>query len=286
MIIENATLFKYVSGENYHIESIENNYFYFSRIKEVNDPDDCIVSPTLDMSTTTIYDAINFFTKYGVEENETLSLANMLINNKTLQQKYVNDYRKTEKLENERFRNKIKILCLTDNPVSLHMWENYAKKNIEFDGFCMGFQCSPNHQQKIVEVHKCFNVPLQPGQIQINGISVNQHVATQVFYGNNELVPYNPFKGNKNDLTFSYYYKKENYKDEEEYRCVLSDSMTFNTDIQKIKFNPQLLTTIIFGMNSTNDLIDKVKKAVDSNSNYIVNYYKAKNNNVVEIEKF
>jgi hypothetical protein len=284
MKLNNATLFKYVPGEDYNYESIIKNYFYFSRIKQVNDPQDCIVSPTLDLSNVTREDVLEFIISNGIKAVEARNIADMLINDKSRQMQYVELYRKQNEIVDERFRNKVKILCLTNDPGNYYMWSNYAKRITERDGFCIGYSCPPSSSKKIVNIHNSYRVPLLADQIEVGGFKFDFHVAVQVHYGDNPLIPYNPFLSNKEHLIYSYYYKKKKWYNEQEYRCVLSDTMTFGNDIQAIKYPPSILTAIIFGEKSSSETILKVKDALKKNANHNVKYYLSKVNNGNSIE--
>ncbi|MBM9546639.1 DUF2971 domain-containing protein [Leptospira sp. 201903074] len=268
--ISETILFKYVSGEDYHIDSILKNYFYFSRISEVNDPEDCKINPLLDISDTTYQEVEAFFLRksHPSQYNEMRQTAKIIYYDVKLRNDYVKNYQKINESDDSRFIKTFKILCLTANFKSKHMWENYAKRNIPLDGFCIGYESIKGEDIKIINKHKKYRVPLKKGQIYVGNQTLDFFLAVQVFYGKDETIPYNPFKSNKDDLTNSYYYKKEKWSSEEEFRILLIDNYTNNQPIQKIEFHPEKLKYIIFGKSCPESTRELVRNAVTQNGNY------------------
>ncbi|EMO33306.1 hypothetical protein LEP1GSC175_1913 [Leptospira santarosai str. HAI821] len=275
-MLGSSKLFKYVSGESHHTESIEQCYFYFSRVKQVNDPEDCKVNPSIDLSNVTKDDIIQFVLRYGVLQIEAEILANKLLDNPSIAATYVQAYEASNKIEDERFRNTVKILCLTDKPDDVHMWKEYARKNNPFDGYCIGYACIPVNSIRIINDHSCYRVPLLPDQIAIGHLKPDFHVATQVFYGEATTIAYNPFKSNKEDLVNSYYYKREMWSQEKEFRCVLDDTMTTAGAVQKIHYAPDLLASVIFGEHCPADIRKSVREAVKKSGSSLVTFHVAR----------
>ncbi|TGL55272.1 DUF2971 domain-containing protein [Leptospira wolffii] len=283
-------IFKYVSGEDYHFDSIRNNYFYFARTNEVNDPEDCKVNPSLDISDTSLEEIENFFIK-NAEEKDLSALrktAKQIYYDEKIRKDFEVNYEKSNQEDDERFIKTFKLLCLTKNYSSLHMWDNYAKKNESLDGFCFGYECQPGKIVNIIREHKTFWVPLKKGYVVVNGQEMEKFIANQVFYGDEEKIPYNPFKSNSDVLTNSYYYKHSKWKEEEEYRILLIDKYTPEKKIQKIKYPESTLKAIIIGENCDSDKLEKLYQAIDFNVGYIdIRFFKAiRTDNLISIEPF
>ena len=79
------------------------------------------------------------------------------------------------------------------------------------DGFCLGYTCQQSKEHKIINLHKTYKIDLEKNQINIQNTNIDHIIAVQVFYGDDLLIPYNPFLQNKNDLLYNYYYKKKKW---------------------------------------------------------------------------
>jgi hypothetical protein len=139
-----GSIFKYVSGEDYHIDSISKNYFYLSRVEEVDDPEDCNVSPELDLSDLNFEECIAFYksndrlNQLSIEEKQ--NICKNLTENHAIREKFRSQYIAENIIEDERYKNNVKMLCLSDTSTNLSLWKSYASKTNDLDGICLGYK--------------------------------------------------------------------------------------------------------------------------------------------------
>ncbi|EMY76628.1 PF11185 family protein [Leptospira weilii serovar Ranarum str. ICFT] len=275
---EHPIIFKYVSGEDHHIESIKDNYFYLSRLWQVNDPEDCTINPTIDLANTTYQEIENFLLRNSPsgDHSSLKQYALKLFNDKGAQREYIKELEKINIALDEEYKKSFKILCLTDNYRSKHMWKNYAKKKKKLDGFCLGYKCESKSSVSFVREHKKYKIRIKLGSIEVKGNPQDSLLAYEVFYGDEDLIAYNPFKNNVNILLSSYLYKKEKWSSEKEFRTLITDDQTIKPDLQKIRYIEEDLKYIIFGENHSIKDRNAVLKAIHENGRYgNIKFYEA-----------
>ena len=83
------TIFKFMSGASYHFDSIRENYFYFARPDEFDDPLDCFVKPDVDLRGTTHKDYERFKLDRRYSPDEARIFADSMTNDPVFREQRV-----------------------------------------------------------------------------------------------------------------------------------------------------------------------------------------------------
>lgn len=267
---QTKTIFKYMPGRDYNIESIEKNYFFFSRLSQVNDPEDCTINPLPDLWGTT-KEEIEKKILANAKPQEVDNLkkyAAKLANDKSTQKEYLEQLKPILQADDDDYKKGFKMLCLTENYQSIHMWQNYSRNKKPMDGFCIGYECEIGNPETFVHMHRKNKLKIKLGSVIDSGKNQSSLCAYEVFYGEDTSIAYNPFKNNKEALLHSYFYKKSKWSPEEEFRILLTDDQTTNPTLQSIQYEEDKLKIVIFGKNCGSKTRKKILEAIYQNGNY------------------
>ncbi|MCL2480281.1 MAG: DUF2971 domain-containing protein [Spirochaetaceae bacterium] len=252
--------YKYRCINDYTLDSIEKNYFYFSRPVCFNDLSDCFIPNDF---TATPEDVLEWGAQF---ELDPLIVFFLFLNINILNKKSF-----LEKMEKamEAYRNSCYIFCVSETFDNIDMWDAYGNSN---SGICLGYE----------SLLKCNNYLFEIDKEIINSFIVwddnRPHaVLTKVDYGKKLLLPYNPFKHDIKPIREGFLGKDSKYSYENEYRSILVDYSNKNFD-QKIPYKKNILKEIIFGANTNDNDINKV-------INIVSKTYDLKNINFFKINK-
>ena len=119
-------VYKYYSINELNIDALKNNYFYFTKPSEINDPFDIRINVFIE---GTKLEKKNFIEKYSLNINTTdIDQYELYLNNPELLNNKLNE-------SNLRKANDtISILSLSSDPKNILMWSHYADKH---RGICL-----------------------------------------------------------------------------------------------------------------------------------------------------
>jgi hypothetical protein len=241
-----SILYKYRGFNRYSLDSVKNNYFYYSKATDFNDVFDSLIS----------YD-------FSATPCEMLAWAEVNLDSrkykeclKNPESMMTNEFKDKCKAITDNIRKKCYAFCLSSHYDNKLMWSYYGGAN---SGFCLGFDtisCGSNSfLDTITPISSCYFPCGKANLFKINYVD----------YKTCPLMPYNPFKGNSMTLPKALKSKDIVYSHEDEYRSFFSvqdDSIP-----QKIRYNPESLKEIIFGYavkdDKKHDLLSRAKKHHD-----------------------
>ena len=147
--------------------------------------------------------------------------------------------------------NKLRILCLSNTELSPLLWAHYADSHA---GLCIGFRAS------LMDDNKTYGIKLKPGFIKPDClVSPDIMIPFPVEYTDNVPQKYHFGKMNLKALQESFLNKSKEWQYEKEVRVV-----TFKSQLVRnpVEIDVNEIEEIIFGIRTSSDLINKVKKIV------------------------
>ncbi|MBF7065782.1 DUF2971 domain-containing protein [Aliarcobacter butzleri] len=220
-------LYKYRNFEDpYMINIIKNSSLYFSQAKNFNDPFDL----RLDLKKNYTKQERLSYMKYLSKEN-----GSDLNHYKELKKK-AKDPKEFNKIKEESFYkvfNKVSILSLSSDPKNILMWSHYAH----------------NHTGLVFEFTQKFNTSFF---LRIQKIRYKNDYTLSDLSRNTAFI--------KKEFEEIFLTKYSDWQYEQEYRI-----LNINDDPGEKSFNKLELTSIIFGLETTSENIDMIKKLCAEN---------------------
>lgn len=284
--------YKSLKGESKDniIKSIKNSYFYFSSPEQLNDNFETYVK--LDFTGTDeqkiawarecisynqyknnqipkeiVNEALKRFSPHTELRKFNKFLTNYLtIKDKDLL-KFAIENEKDLKEHNQLFvkNNSLGILSLTSDCLNELMWAHYGNSGF---GICLGYALKKKKYG--------YFMPLEiQGLPQYHG----QYIRKVKYSADRKAIRLydydNPFESSI--WLEAAYYKTDNWKYENEYRCVLSESFLQNGhNYREIKYPKELLKEVIFGNKVEQNDINEIKKIVTDIYGSRVSFYQIK----------
>ena len=253
--------YKYKQINPFLFESLEQKYFYFSSPSELNDPFDCLIPNDLTATDSEIKTWIKRF-----------NVSNITVED--IRAKFTQDtFHEFIEKANEINRQRYNIFCLSRKWNESLMWGLYADSG---KGICIGYNTLFINNAYVLQIEK-------QNKKNVFFIDDNQDyyyaVLLKVKYDRTNTKPYNPIKQNIAAIKEGLLHKEPKWMSEEEYRTFL-----FNTEldskqfIKKIYYRENILKEIIFGINTPQTDIDKVKMIITRNYKRDVSFYRIKEN--------
>jgi hypothetical protein len=249
------------------LDSVEDNYFYYSKATEFNDVFDSLIS--YDFSAS-----VDEKLAWAKENLDPCKYEECLKNPASMM---TDEFEDECKAATGNIRKKCYAFCLSSHYDSKLMWSYYGGAN---SGFCLGFDtisCGSNLSLDTIE-------PITSDYFPCG--KANLFKVNYVDYKTCLPISYNPFKGNDEVIPKILKKKDSVYSHEKEYRSFFAVQ---NDGIipQKIHYNPPSLKEIIFGCTAKNDekcaLLLRVKRHHDISK---IKIYKMKlNTSSYELER-
>lgn len=224
-----TVLYKYMNLDGIR-KVLENKTLKFSKRTNFNDVYECEGHIRSDYSQE---DWVNHYIKLGMKGEDATCLAREIMSNPL-------KAAKTIKMAIEDKRDKLGILCLTQDKENLLMWAHYAD---EHKGVCLEFDI-------MKDLHTfCFpkKVDYSDDYLEID------------------------FFNNPSSVTDVIFHKSKVWEYEKEYRVVEIDFPNMTKPL-----NPQALTGIYFGCRCSEHNINKIKEMAKTNGFEHVKFYKMK----------
>lgn len=237
----------------YTFDSLINKYFYFSRPKELNDPEDCKVLNEYEAEDSEIQKWIDRSPSDSKRHSLTVDAIRDKMKNGIFQEYMENAARQDE----QHFH----VLSLTDNWQSIHMWEKYAHN---FEGICIGYNftfCDEHNYNYIEGESLSANIPIIESFRPVNGKPYFE--LQKVLYDNDGTHKYNIFKSNdeanKKNIEYALFHKTEKWREENEYRKIIMDTLTRQDSVDLRVFYPDsVLGEINFGYRCNTELQQQI----------------------------
>lgn len=252
LIEDTKILYKYKTFSDYTLDSIKNKYWYFSRPAELNDPFDGHIPNDYDCTEEEFN---NWARKFNMKYDDSISFSTELIKSVLSSAQA-----KEKKAET---KNHYHILSLTSEPLSESMWAYYAK---DYNGLCIGYKVDTiiENERLMIKTNSACKKELTP---------YPRNLGSQPYIGLKKIdyidkitKRFNIFKGNKKVISEILFSKKKNWISENEYRCVITDSLSPNLSLSlKLSYPDEVLSEIIFGYKAKDKDIKEVIDIVQSN---------------------
>lgn len=245
----NSTLYTYCKINDNTIDGILNNYLWFTKPKDFNDPYDCYPYHEIGLSETDIQDYRNSCIDWLKSNNE------IVLFDKNPRQYII------KSLDN--IINNIGVKCFSEVDNEMLMWGHYADSH---RGMCLEFDCNldktffsgtQNLENALYKVEYCDDIPkfdfTQPTKF-----------------------------GNDLEIRRSHHaiaLKSSKWADEKEIRLVrnLEFKEHYLNTPQKIQYNKDALKSIKFGTNTSEGKIEEIKeRVVKCGYDINIKFYKAK----------
>lgn len=157
----NKSIYKYCNFETeYHLQALEQDFFWLSNADEFNDPYDCSLNfvninglLSDEEIPQEIRDEISVNIKNGYDLKDAIVNNLSYFKNRTKEEKRlclepienaINQPFPHE--ENKKFRENFKIVCFSENHTNLLMWAHYAKSHT---GFCVEYDVSQLEENNV-----------------------------------------------------------------------------------------------------------------------------------------
>ena len=226
----------------YVIDILQKGQLYFACPKDFNDPFDGVVEYD---ETVTPEDIRPLGKRLGIDEDKIEEIINIHKNNPEAFRNRLN--KSYNDLQND---NKLRILCLSDTELSPLLWAHYAAQHT---GVCIGFRT-----YKLDE--KTYGIKLKPEFIKPDCLVYPDiMIPFPVEYTDNVPQKYHFGKKNVEALKESFLNKSKEWQYEKEVRVVTLESQLV---CNPVEIDVNEIEEIIFGIRTSSDLIEKVKKIV------------------------
>ena len=249
----------------YTLDSLMNNYLYFSRPSELNDPFDCRMIIDFE-ATDEEYKAFidNKITNPKGQFSNIEDLKAFLADNSNYKKQLI-----------EMISEQTHILSLTSDCLNEQMWGLYGGV---YTGICIGYNCV--EEDEIVKLHF-----VKYSQNMINSKNrsfrnCDDYISLKrVIYDNEEKTKISPFadlKKQKEILENYLIHKKKCWESEKEFRAICFDDFLskyaglFET---KLFYPNNVLAEIIFGNNVSSEIIGFITKTINT-QNKSVRYFR------------
>jgi len=242
--MESLILYKYQPIKEYVLESLRNNEFCYSFPEDFNDPFDCDFNSYYEGTRKEWIDFIESANVNScIKKTKLKELEKLNFDNKKINEKF--PFKISSK-------NKFILNCFSSKNNDILMWSHYADKH---RGICVGYNTiNINNglffkmEEEMIKGKKEYGVPVE-----------------MIVYSMNYLKPYNGLIEDEMRILDFFKVKYNEWKYEQEYRSFLYYPY-YNK--QKFKFKKEILSEIIFGLNTSDSNINEIKNIVYDN--YII----------------
>ena len=267
--------FKFRSDNSYNIDSLKNNYMYFTQPNQFRSQnDDSDFSMNFDKNPTE--EELKKYIKHGKNfpdfpYHNTKQVRRALKRINILEFKYEN---KTFSQVYDELIQRYYVFCLTDTWQSKYLWEAECFGH-NYEGFCIGYKATLfelDHYGLSVKYEKPYfhdyagKCLVTMPKVSYDNDGSHKYNFWGAFSSNPDVQ-----KHNVNTITYNFLHKKPEYAQEREYRAWFYT--TSGEDEHKVEYNPDLVSCVIFGMNCSQETIDSlVSELPRSNPN--IKFYK------------
>jgi hypothetical protein len=248
------------------LNSLVNSYFWFSDPKDFNDPFDTKLFYRRIKSISESLQYLEMHYKHGkitiddyLQMKEVLSYAHE-------NESFASSLFEGDNNPFEPHFAPLRIFCLSTKYNCLQMWGHYSEKNT---GLCIGIQAQELNINGIkywIEIEHAF----ENTYIETNGKKYLPLL--KVKYSNTIRELINPINMDIskqfNDFVFS---KERNWKYESEWRSIIP---AIGNDNNKIKYNPQIIRCIHFGLRCTDENQKMIIEILNAKNVTNLRYYK------------
>lgn len=251
----------------YTLDSLKNNYLYFSRPSELNDPFDCRMKVDF-KATDEEYKAFI--------DNKITNPKGQFSNIEELK-KFLVENNKNKKQLIDMLSSQNHVLSLTSDCLNEQMWGLYGGA---YTGICIGYNCV--EENGIPKVHF---IKYSQNSINMENCSsrnCDDYIPfKKIMYDNEgrfEISPFGDLKKQNEILSYYLVHKKKCWESENEYRAICVDNPLIKTDDlfeTKIFYPYDTLAEIIFGYNVDADKARIIYEILKT-QNKTVNFYRVK----------
>ena len=238
-------IYKYLSINKNTISSLIENYFYFSKIDEINDPFDC-------RRNIKVSKNVNVIQKW-IKSHETVDDESLRLEVKEIIEHGKEIFLNEEPLVKNNF---VRLLCFSKKNDDILMWSHYADSH---KGICLEYEATQFDSKPVIEI--------QEKQIQSNNFWIYDKGLLPLYpvkYSKKMPYAYDFMKGeDKSTMRFALT-KHTSWKYEQELRSILTDDMLPSE--QRVYYKKEILTGVIFGFK----ISEKDRKLINS---IIFTYY-------------
>ncbi len=250
-----STIFyKYRIINDHLIDSLQNNYIYFSRPAELNDPFDGKIE--IDYAATDL-EIEEWGIKHGLKNTELQKLRNDIDSGK---------FHETMESGKRELEDRFFIFCLSDVWNESMMWAHYSNSNT---GLCVEYKAIYENNTFLLEL----SLENENNYMFAKGINCYKCALLDVKYTKTKNEPYNPFRMNLDVVKNAFYFKEPKWNYEREYRSILINNTkkSFN---QKIVHPKNMIKEIIFGENTSDRSIGDICSIMKQYYSHQIHFYK------------
>ncbi len=225
----------------YTVDSLKNNYLYFSRPSEFNDPFDCRMKINFDATDD----------EYKAFINNKITNPNGQFTNVEELKAFLKDNNRNKEQLIEMFSNSNHILSLTSDCLNEHMWGLYGGA---YTGICIGYNCiEEDGIAKLLFIKYSHNSINNKNNVSNN--CYDYIPFKEVIYDNEGktiIFPFSDFKKQNKNLSYYSIHKKKCWEYEKEFRAICIDNPLIKTDDlfeTKLFYPNDVLAEIYFGYN-------------------------------------
>lgn len=276
--------YKFKNINNYALSSLEEKYFYFSKPQQLNDPEDCRRPISYDSSNKNILNWLKHVKKSLKRDGKNPDKFRFDTVDK-VKKSLNNDGFVKEMLESSqrKVENCFHLLSLTDDWNNISMWDSkdYCSN---FSGICIAYKAYqlqyPEFDSYFIKIDKTKTEERYPYFCSYN--NDKYFVLKKVEYDNDRKHFYKPFeeKYDKNsyviydtksenlkNLEYNFFHKTSLWAKEKEYRgfYTTAGNPDYKIDDSKIFYTDDVLDSITFGFNVSQNQIDTIKDLIEKN---------------------
>ena len=251
----------------YTLDSLKNNYLYFPRPSELNDPFDCRMK--IDFEATD--DEYKAFI-----DNKITNPKGQFSNIEELKE-FLTENNKNKKQLIDMISAQNHILSLTPDCLNEQMWGLYGGA---YEGICIGYNCVEEDGIAKLLFTKISHNPIN-NKSNVSKDCYDYIHFKKVIYdneGKSKISPFGDLKKQNEILSYYLIHKKKCWESENEYRAICMDNIFIKTDdlFETKLFYPQdVLAEINFGYNVNIKKARAINKILESH-NKTVKYYMVK----------
>jgi len=243
---EEKVFYKFRAITDNTIDSLRDNYFYFSDKDELNDP--------FDLNIPTSYSATDEeIINLGNKHNVSLENIYKIIDEKKLL-KDTNLIESVNKVYKQNI-GRIKIFCVSEVWDEELMWGHYADS---FKGICFGYNTYFKNGSYLFKLED--DAKTGTNYRDENGNYIDLH---SVKYKKTELKNFNIFIHDDKAILEGIKHKRQKWCYEKEYRALFLDDVNQPLS-KKVKYSKSILVEIIIGHKTKKDQIKKIIEIVDA----------------------
>lgn len=275
-------LYKYTTIDSNSLNSLVNKYFYCSRPSQLNDPFDCYIKilHTEDDTTIQRWININRCPEYYDCRKKSFPFRTVQDVKKSYKDGRFNEY--VYKIINQKDTNSFHIFCLSKSGTNPVLWYNYANS---YNGMCIAYKAMDFSNN--FEVYYGLNVKkmkFEHFRYFFESAKKYYFRIQDVKYSDSPVCTYNCmehiFSSEINDLPGEFIWqafhcKQKIWEYEEECRGIFTDNNLIEFD-NKLYYEDEVLDSITFGYNASENAIDNVMKIVRAyyNNSHKIRFYK------------